>query len=126
MANSFIVYKDWVESFKDLDIETQDKIIADTVRYGLGQPLQYGEDPLVKSFVKMKSKDIDYGIEKYEMKKSMAKIAGRKKKVDDGIIWEMAGRGMRAQEIADELGISKTSVDHSEGWKQRKNLYLKL
>ena len=31
---------------------------------------------------------------------------------------------MKSNEIAATLGISKSSVDHSEGWKQRKGEFI--
>ena len=42
-------------------------------------------------------------------------------KLDDNKIWSLAKEGKTAQQVADELGVSKSSIDKSEGWKQRKN-----
>ena len=67
---TFIVHSDWLDSLKELPIEEQDKIIADTIRYGLDREIIHGDDPRVQAFVKMKSKDIDYSKEKYEQKKN--------------------------------------------------------
>lgn len=120
MANSVILFSDWLDSFKDLPIEQQDKIIADTVRYGLGRDQIYATDPIVTSFVKMKSRDIDNLKERYEQKKIMAQKAGRKKSVDDEAIFKLAYEGKSSAEIAQILGISKSSVDHSDGWRDRK------
>lgn len=39
----------------------------------------------------------------------------------DELIWRLARTPMTSQAIADELGCSKSTIDHSEGWKQRKN-----
>ena len=50
----------------------------------------------------------------------MSQFAGRKKKVDDEQILRLALTGKNSTEIAELLGISKSAVDHSEGWKQRK------
>ena len=47
----------------------------------------------------------------------MSKSAGRKKKLDDSRVWSLAKEGMTAQEVADKLGVSKSSIDKSEGWK---------
>lgn len=117
---TFIVHSDWLDSLKDLPIEEQDKIIADTVRYGLEREIIHGNDPRVQAFVKMKSKDIDYSKEKYEQKKYMAQGAGRKKMIDDRAIWELAQQGNTSAKIAEILGVSKSSVDHSIGWKKRR------
>ena len=68
----------------------------------------------------MKSKDIDYSKEKYEQKKYMAQGAGRRKVIDDKAIWELAQQGNTSAKIAEILGVSKSSVDHSIGWKKRR------
>ena len=117
---TFIVHSDWLDSLKELPIEEQDKIIADTIRYGLDREIIHGDDPRVQAFVKMKSKDIDYSKEKYEQKKYMAQGAGRRKIIDDKAIWELAQQGNTSAKIAEILGVSKSSVDHSIGWKKRR------
>ena len=50
----------------------------------------------------------------------MSKTAGRKKKLDSQKVYALAREGKTAQEIADELGVSKSSIDKSEGWKNRR------
>ena len=80
----------------------------------------HGNDPRVQAFVKMKSKDIDFSKEKYEQKKYMAQGAGRRKMIDDRAIWELAHQGNTSAKIAEILGVSKSSVDHSIGWKKRR------
>ena len=117
---TFIVHSDWLDSLKELPIEEQDKIIADTIRYGLDREIIHGDDPRVQAFVKMKSKDIDYSKEKYEQKKYMAQGAGRRKVIDAKAIWELAQQGNTSAKIAEILGVSKSSVDHSIGWKKRR------
>ena len=117
---TFIVHSDWLDRLKELPIEEQDKIIADTIRYGLDREIIHGDDPRVQAFVKMKSKDIDYSKEKYEQKKYMAQGAGRRKVIDDKAIWELAQQGNSSAKIAEILGVSKSSVDHSIGWKKRR------
>ena len=117
---TFIVHSDWLDSLKELPIEEQDKIIADTIRYGLDREIIHGDDPRVQAFVKMKSKDIDYSKEKYEQKKYMAQGAGRRKVIDDKAIWELAQQGNTSAKIAEILGVSKSSIDHSIGWKKRR------
>ena len=117
---TFIVHSDWLDSLKELPVEEQDKFIADTVRYGLDRDIIHGNDPRVQAFVKMKSKDIDFSKEKYEQKKYMAQGAGRRKMIDDRAIWELAQQGNTSAKIAEILGVSKSSVDHSIGWKKRR------
>ena len=57
---------------------------------------------------------------KYEEKVAMSKGAGRKKKLDDEQILKLAKEGYSSKEIAEILDCSKSAVDHSDGWRARK------
>lgn len=59
---------------------------------------------------------IDYSKIKYSEKK----FGGRKKKIDDQVIYEMARNGKTSTEIAECLEVSKSAIDHSDGWRRRK------
>lgn len=121
MADTFIFYGEWIDNIKDLPVEEQDKVLADIVRYGTRKELQHKDDPFTSSIVNMLKGRIDITISEYEKKIEMSKNAGRKKKVDDKQIYDMARNGKTASEIALELGCSKATVDKNIGWKQRKN-----
>lgn len=119
MAETFIMHKEWLENISGLPIDQQDKILAEVVRYGTGIKLEHDDDPIVQAFVNMVKGRIDYSIEKYNNKLEMSKAAGRKKVFNDEQIYELAQKGMTAQEIAQEIGCSKSTVDKSKGWKNR-------
>ena len=121
MTDTFVVRGEWLQNISTLPPELQDKIIAEIVRYGTRQPTLYDNDPIIFSIVNGYKGSIDRSIHEYEQKLEMSKTAGRKKKLDDKAIYDLAQTGKTAQEVAIELGISKSSVDKSEGWKQRKN-----
>jgi hypothetical protein len=70
--------------------------------------------------VNMLKNRIDYSKEQYAKKVEMSKSAGRKKKIDDQQIYDLAREGRSAGEVAEILGVSKSAVDHSEGWRNRK------
>jgi hypothetical protein len=42
--NNFIFLREWLESIKDLDIATQDKIIGEIVRYGTNAEMAHEDD----------------------------------------------------------------------------------
>lgn len=117
---TFIVHKEWLDSIKNLPIEQQDKIIAEFVRYGTDLGLKHPDDALTQSFVNILKSRIDFSKNKYEKKVQAGKSAGRKKKVDDDEILRLALGGMKSAEIAEKLGVSKSTIDHSDGWKRRK------
>lgn len=116
---TFIVHREWLDSIKNLPIEQQDKIIAEFVRYGTDLGLKHPDDALTQSFVNILKSRIDFSKNKYEKKVQAGKSAGRKKKVDDDEILRLALRGMKSAEIAEKLGVSKSTIDHSDGWKKR-------
>lgn len=117
---TFIVHREWLDSIKNLPIEQQDKIIAEFVRYGTDLGLKHPDDALTQSFVNILKSRIDFSKKKYEKKVQAGKSAGRKKKVDDDEILRLALGGMKSAEIAEKLGVSKSTIDHSDGWKKRK------
>ena len=63
---------------------------------------------------------IDFSKDKYAQKVSGGNKAGRSKKIDENQVYELAKIGKTSQEISVILGCSKSSVDHSQGWKRRK------
>lgn len=90
------------------------------VRYGCQLDTIYTDDPLVETYVNFVKGSIDKNIDDYFLKNQMSQTAGRKKKVNDREIYELAQKGKSAAQIAELLECSKSSIDHSEGWKKRK------
>lgn len=120
MGNTtFIVHKEWLRNIEGLPVEQQDKIIAEFVRYGCDMELEHNGDAVVQAFVNMLKGRIDFSKDKYEQKVKAGKTSGRKKKVNDDLIHKYAREGKTSSQIADMLGVSKSSVDHSEGWRKR-------
>ena len=96
---TFVVHKEWLDSIAGLPCETQDRIIAEFVRYGCGLDPAHPEDAIAQSFVNILKNRIDYSKDQYAKKVAMGKTA---------------------TEIATILNISKSSVDHSDGWRKRR------
>ena len=121
MTDTFIMRGEWIKNISTLPLEMQDKVLAEIVRYGTRQPTQYDDDPVIFSIVNGYKGSIDNTISDYERKKEMSKTAGRKKKVNDMDVYELARENPKytSQDIADILGVSKSSIDHSDGWKNR-------
>ena len=121
MIDTFIMRGEWLDNIETLPLDMQDKVLAEIVRYGTKKPTKYDDDPIIFSLVNAYKGRIDSTAQDYAKKVEMSKTAGRKKKLDDNKIWLLAKEGKTAQQVADELGVSKSSIDKSEGWKQRKN-----
>ena len=118
--DSFVFKRKWIEKIAALPGEQQDQILSEIVRYGTGVELKYKSDPVINSMVKLITDEIDFSKEKYSERLVMSQFAGRKKKVDDEQVLRLALQGKNSTEIAEILGVSKSSIDHSEGWKRRK------
>lgn len=117
---TFVVHSEWLDNIKGLPIEQQDRILAEIVRYGTETKLEHETDSVTASVVNLLKSRIDYSKNKYAQKIEAGKVGGRRKKVDDDEILRLAREGKTSSEIAEELGISKSAVDHSSGWKKRK------
>lgn len=118
---TFIFHSDWLENIQQLPQDIQEKVIAEIVRYGTGRPLEHEDDMIVSMAVNFVKKGIDFSKGKYEEKRLNGQTNGRSKKVNDYEVWKLASQGMTAQRVAEELGLSKATVDHCRGWKERKN-----
>ena len=117
--NTFIVHQDWLQSIKDLPIEQQDAIIGDFVRYGVSLPPKHEDDPYIQAFVNLLKGQIDDSKDRYKQRVLMSKTAGRKKKISNKQIYDIAKTGKPASEVASILGCSESLVNHSEGWRNR-------
>lgn len=120
MVDTFVIRGEWLNNIETLPLEMQDKIIAEIVRYGTRNATHYDDDPIIFSIVNGYKGRIDSSIEDYTKKLEMSKTAGRKKKIDDRAIYDLARQGKTAEQIANDLNCSKSSIDKSEGWKNRK------
>ena len=120
--NRFVFYGDWVDNITDVPSEMQDKIIAEIVRYGINAPRQYEDDMMVSMAVNFTKGAINSAKWDYFCKIQGGKTSGRKKSVDSKKIYETARSGKKtAEDVANELGVSKSTIEHDEGWKNRKN-----
>lgn len=121
MLDTFIMRGEWIDNISTLPAEIQDKVLADIVRFGTGRATLYDNDPIVFSLVNGYKGSMMNTTNEYLKKIEMSKTAGRKKKIDENRIYALAREGKTAQQVADALGVSKSAIDKSEGWKNRKN-----
>lgn len=121
MIDTFVMRGEWIDNISTLPPDIQDKVLADIVRFGTGRETLYDDDPIVFSLVNGYKGSMTNTTNEYLKRLEMSKGAGRKKKIDDQRVYELAREGKTAQEVADELGVSKSAIDKNEGWKNRKN-----
>ncbi len=121
MIDTFVMRGEWIDNISTLPPEIQDKVLADIVRFGTGRETLYDNDPIVFSLVNGYKGSMTNTTNEYLKKLEMSKGAGRKKKIDDQRVYELAREGKTAQEVANELGVSKSAIDKNDGWRNRKN-----
>ena len=119
--NTFVVHSEWLDAIKGFSTTIQDQIIADLVRYGCRMETVYDDIPQIAACVNLLKSRIDFSIEKWNVKTNNKGSQKEEIGERDELIWRLARTPMTSQAIADELGCSKSTIDHSEGWKQRKN-----
>lgn len=122
-GNTFIFFPEWLEDLKSLsdDRAIFNEAIAEIVLYGAGAEWQnmLTDNKLIQAITNHAKRDLEFSKSKYQNKIESGKNGGRPKKVNDKEIYELAKKGMKSAEIAAELGISKSSIDHSDGWRAR-------
>ena len=116
----FVFYGEWLENIKGLPAEDQMKIVYDMVQYGTGNEPQYQDNPVVAMGLNFVKGAIERSKQDYINKVNNGNNYGRKRVVINSEIYNLAKSGMNSTQISEELGISKSSVDHSEGWRKRK------
>ena len=120
MKRSFIFYPDWLD-FIDRIGNEKDKLDLYQIIVSYGCHGEYSTENSMMSavFESLIKPKIDVAQDNYLQSISNGKNFGRKKIVDDKVVNELAKSGMKAKEIAVQLGISEAAIYHSEGWKRR-------
>ena len=118
---TFIVHKEWLDAIAALPIDKQDAVIGDLIRYGVELSPAHEDDPMITAMVNLVKGRIDYSKDKYNNKIEASKSAGRKKKTTEEQVYNLAQKYTKSQEIADILGVSKSTVEHNNGWRLRGN-----
>lgn len=124
VERTFIFYPDWLDFIERIN-DDRDKLDLYNiiVQYGCHGEYSNENSMMVAVFESLIKNKIDIAQGRYEEKVSAGKSFGRKKVVNDDSIALLAQNGMKAKDIATQLGLSEAAVYHSDGWKNRnKNL----
>ena len=65
IENRFVFYGEWLDNIADLPVETQDKIIAEIVRYGSNRDFEHSDDMMVAMAVNFTKGAIDNSKNEY-------------------------------------------------------------
>lgn len=115
--------KNWLDQIEKNGNEEQKKeIVWAIVKYGLEEEYNKTDDPVVNMALDFILPQIDNMKDKYNSQIEQGKKGGRPKTIDDAEIWRMAHEeGLNGSEIASRLGVPKSTVYSTVGWKERKN-----
>ena len=121
---NFVFYSDWRNLINGLSSEADKlQLFTAVMDYGVtGECDLLKMSPMVRNiFESMIKPAINRSQKNYSDSIEYGKTHGRPKTVDDELIKELFKAGLRARDIAKELGISEAAVYHSDGWKNRRN-----
>lgn len=122
-TKNFVFYSDWRNFIRGLSSQAdQLQLMTAIVDYGVtGEYDELAMSPMVRNtFNTMIKPAIDRSQKNYADSVEYGKSHGRPRTINDDRIRDLFKKGMKADAIAKELGISVTSVYHSDGWKNRK------
>ena len=123
MANrSFIFYPEWLDCANGFANENErNELLKMIVDYGCtGVCTESTSEALAAIFNSLIKPKIDLAQAKYGEKVDSGSKYGRRKKVSDEAVLELALQGFSAKQIAEQVGVSVDAVYHSTGWKMRK------
>ena len=122
VKRSFIFYPEWLDCANGFAKENERaELLKMIVDYGCtGECNESSSEALTAVFNSMIRPKIDLAQAKYGEKVESAKLGGKKKKVDEDTILELALKGFSAKQIADRLGVSTSAIYHTSAWKLRK------
>lgn len=119
--NSMIFMKHWLKKIESLTEEQKGEVCYRILVYGLTGEDISPKDPVAKMAYDFIKPQIEQIQKKFKIDQTRGKAGGRPKQISDEQIWDLAhNQGMKGAEIAEKLGIPKTTVYSSEGWRQRK------
>jgi hypothetical protein len=119
-----VVMKDWLDQIEKRCNEEQLKDFCyRMIKYGIYEEYKESEDALVNVLIDMYFPQIDAMQEAYEAKVSQAQKGGRPSKLDHKMVWNLAKQGYNGSDIATKLGVPKTTIYSSPGWRKRDEDY---
>lgn len=117
-----VFMKDWFEQIEKSCTEVQKgELCYKLIKYGLLEVYEESEDSLVNLLLEMYSPQVDAMQEAYEMRVAAAQKGGRPSSINNEEIWRLAKQGLNGTEISIKLGIPKSTIYSSAGWKGRKD-----
>lgn len=122
MRNKVVIMSNWLEQFKDCSLEQQKEICYGMLMYGIKEEYIKSDDPVVNVALNFITPQIDAMQDIYDKQVKTGRQGGRPGKIDNKKVWELAREGKNGSQISEELGVPKTTIYSSEGWKKRNDI----
>ena len=120
MRDSVVIMRNWIEQVESLCNEEQlRELCYNLLKYGLYEEYIESKDPAVNMALRFITPQIDAMQEDYQKKIASGAKGGKACKVDNEKIWKMARDGISGGKIAEELGLPRSTVYSSAGWRAR-------
>ena len=115
-----VIMKDWLDLIEKRCSPNQVKEICyKLLQYGLNEKYEESEDLVVNIMLDTFCPQIDAMQETYRERVVQASRGGRPAALDNKMVWELAKQGLTGTDIAEKLGVPKSTVYSSAGWRNR-------
>ena len=118
LTQGFSVFPNYLEAIQHFPEEQQAKICLALVKYGINEELPDPTvDPVSFGMISAWKLGLDNSIQRHAGGKDNGKKGGRQDKADYSRIGEMKASGMSSEQIANELGVSSSTIRSRPEWK---------
>lgn len=122
---NILIYEDWLKPAKFMNEEERAEYYYLVLRHRVSGDVrpEDAHHPIVASNLIGVLKQIDRANETRDQKSTLGAMGGRPQKSSDIEIWTWAQTHPKgtSKQAAEALGVSKSTIDHSEGWRCRKD-----
>lgn len=120
---NFVWYESWWDTVmgyeEDFGEEYANELIRNIIYYGMTGEILSTKKSIIGYIQGSIAPNIDRAKERYEQAKEHGKMGGRTKILkdkDNQLIADLRNQGVTQQKIAEQLGVSISTIKRSEGW----------
>ena len=120
---NFVWYESWWDTVmgyeEDFGEEYANELIRNIIYYGMTGEILSTKKSIIGYIQGSIAPNIDRAKERYEQAKERGKMGGRTKILkdeDNQLIADLRNQGVTQQKIAEQLGVSISTIKRSEGW----------
>lgn len=122
MRNSFVFYRSYFESVKQLPVEYRERMLDAIINYALDETQPSDNDPIIKAMMINIIPNIDASNSRYEIAKAngmkgkeFGSLGGRPSNAIKSQILSLRDKGYSVQKISEELNVSLKTVQNNIG-----------